>query len=102
MIFCSKPLSVQVTPSKVRVAAVGGNNARFGCKLVGNGVLNKKLYERHLLIFAEKASLKIFCINLETPASKRSLNRHRYHTFRKFFSIQRRITAKVLEIQKKC
>ena len=33
------------------------------------------------------------------PASERS-NQHRYHTFRKFFSIQRRITAKVLEIQK--
>ena len=34
------------------------------------------------------------------PASERSLNRHRFHTFRKFFSIQRRITDKVLEIQK--
>ena len=67
--------------------------------------MNKKLFERFALIFAEKSPLKIFRINLETPCilhliSVRSLNRHRYHTFRKFFSIQRRITAKVLEIQK--
>ena len=32
------------------------------------------------------------------PACERSLNRHRYHTFRKFFSIQWQITAKVLEM----
>ena len=69
--------------------------------------MNKKLYERHPLIFAEKSPLKMCRINLETPfinapASEISLNRHRYHTFRKFFSIQRRFTAKVLEIQTKC
>ena len=34
------------------------------------------------------------------PACERSLNRHRYHAFRKFLSIQRQITAIVLEIQK--
>ena len=68
--------------------------------------MNKKLNERHPLIFVEKSPLKIFCINLETPCimrlllGERSLNRHRYHAFRKLFSIQRRITAKVLEIQK--
>ena len=65
IIFCSKPRPLQVTPSKVRGAAVGGNNARFGCN---------------------------------APASERSLNRHRYHTLRKFFSIQRRLSAKVLHI----
>ena len=32
------------------------------------------------------------------PACERSLNRHRYHNFRKCFSIQRRITAKVFEM----
>ena len=30
-------------------------------------ILNKKLYERHPLIFAEKSPFKIVCINLETP-----------------------------------
>ena len=30
----------------------------------------------------------------------RSLNRHRYQAFRKVFSIHRRFTAKVLQIQK--
>ena len=29
--------------------------------------MNKKLYERHPLILAEKSPLKIFSINLETP-----------------------------------
>ena len=67
--------------------------------------MNKKLYESHPLIFAEKSSHKIFRINLETSlynasTSERSLNRHRYQPIRKFFSIQRRITDKVLEIQK--
>ena len=73
--------------------------------LEGEGVLNKKLYERPpLLIFAEKSPLKIFRINLETPCIMHLLvrDRHRYPTFRKFFSIQRWITAKVLGIQKKC
>ena len=42
IIFCSKPLPLQVTPSKVRGAAVGGNNARFGCDLERS----KKLIER--------------------------------------------------------
>ena len=67
--------------------------------------MNKQLYERPPLIFAEKSPFKIFCIHLKTslynvPATERSLNRHCYHTFRKFFSIQRQITDKVLEIQK--
>ena len=75
-------------------------------ELEEEGVLNKKLYERHPLIFYEKSPLKIFRINLETPlynapASERSLNRHGYHTFRKFFSIQRLITDKLLQIEKK-
>ena len=71
------------------------------------GVLIKILYERHHLIFAEKSPFKIVCINLERnplyngPASERSLNRHRYHTFRKLFSIQLWNTAKLLEIQMK-
>ena len=106
IIFCSKPLPLQVTPSKVRAAAVGGNNARFGCNLE-EGVLNKKLNERYPLIFVEKSPLKIFRINLETPCIMRLLvrdllNRYRYHAFRKFFTIQRRITDKVLESQNKC
>ena len=76
IIFCSKPLPLQVTPSKVSAAAVGGNNDRFGCNLEGKeGALNKKLYERHPLIFAEKSPLKIFRINLETPCIMRLLVR---------------------------
>ena len=58
----------------------------------------QKFNERYPLIFVEKSPLKIVCINLETPCIMRLLvreifkNRHRYHPFRKFFSIQRRIT----------
>ena len=45
--------------------------------------------------------LKYFASIYKHPASERSLNRHRYHTIRKFFSIQRRIIDKVLEKEKK-
>ena len=37
VIFCSNALPLQVIPAKVRGAAVGGNNTRFGCNLEGKG-----------------------------------------------------------------
>ena len=73
--FVQNRFPSKLQPSKARAAAVGGNNARFGCKLLGEGVLNKKLYERHSLIFAEKSPLKIFRIDLETPCIMRLLVR---------------------------
>ena len=42
IIFCSKPLPLQVTPSKVRGVAVGGNNARFGYNLEEKGFCTKQ------------------------------------------------------------
>ena len=44
----------------------------------GRGFEQKKLYERHPLIFAEKSPHKILCINLETPRIMRLLVRDLY------------------------
>ena len=48
IMFCSKPLSLQATPSKVRGAAVGGNNARFGCNFGGRGFEQKIIWRTPL------------------------------------------------------
>ena len=54
IIFCSKPLPLQVTVKSSIFTP-------YGCALDGvvEGGLNKKLYERHPLVFAEKSPFKI-------------------------------------------
>ena len=63
IIFCSKPLRLQVLALLPLTAAP---LTLDGVTWSGRG-FEQKLYERHPLIFAEKSPFKIFYINLETP-----------------------------------